>query len=54
MKTFKNPNRGLCMEEHLTFTKNFQKRRVTLMNKNLEICGALLYQYDLTHILHKN
>ena len=40
MKTFTKPNCNLCMEEHLTILKKLREKRVTIMNKNLEIYGA--------------
>ena len=40
MKTFTKPNCNLCMEERLTIFKNLREKRVTVINKNLEIYGA--------------
>ena len=40
MKTFTKQNFNLCMEEHLTIFKRLRDKRVTIMNKNLEIYGA--------------
>ena len=40
MKTSTKPNCNLCMEEHLTVTKNLRDKRVTIINKNSEIYGA--------------
>ena len=40
MKTFTKPNCNLCMEERLTILKKLRDKRVTIMNKNLEIYGA--------------
>ena len=46
MKTFTKPNCNLCMEERLTILKNPRKKRVTVMNKNLEIYRA--YRHKTT------
>ena len=40
MKTFTNPNCNLCMQEDLTIPKKLRNKRVTVMNKNLEIYGS--------------
>ena len=40
MKTFTKPNCNLCMEERLTILRNIYDKRVTIMNKKLEIYGA--------------
>ena len=40
MKTFTRPICNLCMQEHLTTLKKLREKRVTIMNKNLEIYGA--------------
>ena len=40
MKKFTKPNCNLCMEERLTILKKKHDKRVTVMNKNLEIYGA--------------
>ena len=40
MKTFTKPNCNLCMQERLTILKMIRDKRVTVMNKNLEIYGA--------------
>ena len=40
MKTFTELNCNLCMEERLTILKKIRDKRVTVMNKNLEIYGA--------------
>ena len=40
MKTFTKPNCNLFMEERLTILKNLREKRVTNLNKNLEIYGA--------------
>ena len=40
LKTFTKPNCNLCMQEHLTILKKPRDKRVTVMNKNSEICGA--------------
>ena len=40
MKTFTKPNFNLCMQECLTILKKLREKRVTVMNKNLEIYGA--------------
>ena len=37
MKTFTKPNCNLCMEECLAFLKMVHDKRVTVMNKHLEI-----------------
>ena len=37
IKSFKNPNFNLCMEEHLKILKNLRDKCVALMNNNLEI-----------------
>ena len=39
MKKFTKPNYNLCMEEHLTILKKLRDKRVTIMNKNLDIYG---------------
>ena len=40
MKTFTKRNCNLYMEERLTILKKLHDKRVTIMNKNLEIYGA--------------
>ena len=40
MKTFTKPNCNPFMEEHFTILKQVRDKRVTIMNKNLEIYGA--------------
>ena len=40
MKTFMKPNCNLCIEECLTILKKLHDKRVTILNKNLEIYGA--------------
>ena len=40
MKTFTKPNCNICMQESLTVLKKLRDKRVTVMNKNLEIYGA--------------
>ena len=40
MKTFTKPNCNLCMQKRLTILKKLRDKRVTVMNKNLEIYGA--------------
>ena len=40
MKTFTKPNCNICMEERLTILIKLHDKRVTIMNKNLEIYGA--------------
>ena len=40
MKNFMKPNCDLCMQERLTILKMLREKRVTLMNKKLEIYGA--------------
>ena len=40
MKTFTKPNCNLCMQECLTILKKLREKRITVMNKNLEIYGA--------------
>ena len=40
MKTFTEPTCNLCIEERLTILKKLRDKRVTIMNKNLEIDGA--------------
>ena len=40
MKKVTKPNCNLCMEELLTILKNLRDKRVTIMNKNLEIYEA--------------
>ena len=37
MKTFTKPDYNLCIEERLTVLKKLREKRVTVMNKNLEI-----------------
>ena len=39
-KTLMEPNCNLCMEQLLTILKKQRGKRVTIMNKNLEIYGA--------------
>ena len=40
MKTFTKTNCYFCMQECLTILKMIRDKRVTVMNKNLEIYGA--------------
>ena len=40
MKIFTKPNSNLCVEERLTILKKLREKRVTIMNNNLEMCGA--------------
>ena len=40
MKKIMKPNCNLCMQERLTILKKLRDKRVTIMNKNLEIYGA--------------
>ena len=40
MKTFTKPNCNLCMQEQLTILKKIRDKRVTVMNKNLDIYGS--------------
>ena len=40
MKTFTKPNCNLCTKERLTILKKLRDKRVTVMNKNLDIYGA--------------
>ena len=40
MKKFTKPNCYLCMQECLTILKMLRDKRVTVMNKNLELYGA--------------
>ena len=40
MKKINKPNWNICMDEHLMIPKNLRDKRVTLMNNNLDICGA--------------
>ena len=40
MKTFTKTNCNLCMQERLTILKMLRDKRVTVINKNLEIYGA--------------
>ena len=40
MKNFMKPNCNLCMEECLTILKKLRDKRVTVVNKNLEIYGV--------------
>ena len=40
MKAFTKPNCKLCMQERLTILKKLRDKRVTFMNKNLEIYGT--------------
>ena len=40
MKKFTKPNYNICMQERLTILKKLREKRVTVMNKNLEIYGA--------------
>ena len=39
-KTVTKPNCTLCMQERLTILKKLRDKRVTVMNKNLDIYGA--------------
>ena len=53
MKTFTKPNCNLCMEERLTILKKLRDKRVTIINKNLEIYGnyghkTTFYQFFLS------
>ena len=40
MKTFTKSNCDICMQECLTILKKLREKRITVMNKNLEIYGA--------------
>ena len=40
MKTFTKPNCNVCIQERLTILKKIRDKRVTVMNKKLEIYGA--------------
>ena len=40
METFRKPNCNICMEERFKILKKLRDKRVTIMNKNLEIYGA--------------
>ena len=40
MKTLTKPNCNLCMQKGLTIPKKLRNKRVTVMNKNLEIYGS--------------
>ena len=40
MKTFTKPDCNLCIQERLTILKKLCDKRVTFMNKNLEIYGV--------------
>ena len=40
MKTFTKTNCNLCMQERLFILKKLRNKRVTVMNKNLNIYGA--------------
>ena len=40
MNKFTKPNFNLCMQECLTILKKLRDKRVTVMNKNLDIYGA--------------
>ena len=40
MKTYTKLNCNLCIQERLTILKKLREKRVTVMNKNLEIYGA--------------
>ena len=44
MKTFTKPNCNLCMEERLTILKKLRDKRVKIINKNSEICGAFRHK----------
>ena len=44
MKTFTEPNCNLCVEERLTILKKLRDKRVTIMNKNSEIYGAIRHK----------
>ena len=44
MKKFTKPNCNLCMQEILTILKMLRDKRVTVMNKNLEIYGAFRHK----------
>ena len=54
MKTFTKPNCNPCMEERLTILKKLRDKRVTIMNKNLEIYGGMPAQNDFPLILPKH
>ena len=54
IKTFTKPNCNLCMQEHLTILKKLRNKRITVMNKNLEIYGAFQKQNDFPSILPKH
>ena len=40
MKKIRKPNCNICIQEQLMILKNLREKRVTAMNKNLEIYGA--------------
>ena len=44
MKKFTKPNCNLCMEERHKVLKKLRGKRVTIMNKNLEIYGAFRHK----------
>ena len=44
IKTFTKPNCNICMEERLTILKKICDKRVTVMNKNLDIYGAFRHK----------
>ena len=49
MKKFTKPNFNLCMQDRLTILKMLRDKRVTVMNKNLMIYGALRGNYYMTN-----
>ena len=44
MKTFMKPNCNLCMEKCLTIPKNLRDKRVTIIDKNLDINRAFQHK----------
>ena len=40
IQSFTKHNFYICVEEHLTILNKLRDKRITLMNKNLEIYGA--------------
>ena len=47
MKTFTKPNCNIYIQERLTTLKKLRDKRVTVMNKNLEIYGACRHKTTL-------
>ena len=50
MKTFTKPNSNIFMQERLTILKKLRDKRVTVMNKNLEIYGACRHKTTFLQI----